>query len=139
MSAWPRRSAGFQYKRSEMSILVYKIIHFAGVFLLMISLGAVIAYVGSGGEKKDFAWRKTVAISHGVGLLLALLGGFGMLARLGIHWPWPGWVWGKFIIWLILGAMIALAYRRILSGAMQWWTVVILGIIAAYLGGMKPF
>ena len=122
-----------------MSLQVYKIIHFAGVFMVMVSLGAVIAYAAAGGEKKNFAYRKTVGMNHGLGLFLALLGGFGMLARLEIHWPWPGWVIGKLLIWLLLGAMIAIAYRGKLSGKVQWWGIILLGVAAAYLGGMKPF
>jgi hypothetical protein len=72
-------------------------------------------------------------------MVLVLLGGFGMLARLGIHWPWPGWVLGKVIIWIILGGIIALIYRLPHVGKALWYIVLLLGTLAAYLAIMKPF
>jgi hypothetical protein len=72
-------------------------------------------------------------------MVLVLLGGFGMLARLGIHWPWPGWVVGKIIIWIILGGIIALIYRLPNAGKALWYIVLLLGAFAAYLAIMQPF
>lgn len=37
--------------------------------------------------------RRRIASGHGAGLFLVLLGGSGMMARVGIGGlPWPGWV-----------------------------------------------
>jgi hypothetical protein len=91
------------------------------------------------GGTRDHAWRKPVAITHGIGLFLVLLGGFGMLARLGIHWPWPGWVLVKVVIWIILGALGAVAARKTTLAQPLWWMTIVLGGLAAYVAGNKPF
>lgn len=75
------------------------------------ALGGVTLHVLNGGTK-EFANRKMIAITHGIGLFLILLGGFGMLARLGIIWPWPGWIVAKFIIWLAYGGLLTLVYKK---------------------------
>ena len=74
---------------------VYKFIHFLGIIMIFVSLGGVMVHVFNGGAKADNIWRKPAGITHGIGLFLVLLGGFGMMARLGIQWPWPGWLFVK--------------------------------------------
>lgn len=118
---------------------VYKVLHITGVFMVMISLGGVFLYAATGGEKADNPWRKMVAITHGVGLLITLVAGFGLLARLGLVSGMPGWAWAKLVVWLLLGAFIALAYRRKLSPIVLWWGTIVLGAVAAYFAGYKPF
>jgi hypothetical protein len=54
-------------------------------------------------------------ITHGLGLLLVLVAGFGMLAKLGIHGV-PTWAALKLIIWVALGAFAALAYKENMAG-----------------------
>ena len=93
-----------------MPIHVYQFLHYAGILLVFTSLGAVALHVLSGGTKDSNPMRKLVAITHGVGLVLVLVAGFGMLARLGIH-SMPGWVIAKLVIWLFLGGAIALLYH----------------------------
>jgi hypothetical protein len=80
-----------------------------------------------------------VAITHGIGMVLVLVGGFGMLARLGIFWPWPGWIVGKIIIWLVFGVLIAVIGRVPALAKPLWWITIALGAIAAYLALNKPF
>ena len=120
-----------------MSLAVYKIIHFLGIIMLFMSLGGVLMVSISGGEESRKS-RKLLRINHGVGLLLILLGGFGMLARLGILWPLPGWVIAKILIWLMLGGLIALVLQSDLS-KLIWVMIILLGTVAAYLAIMKPF
>lgn len=122
-----------------MPATVYKVIHLLGIMMLFLSFGGVIVYAINGGARETNAWRKPAAITHGIGLLLALVGGFGLLARLGIGWPWPGWVIAKLIIWLIFAAVVGMAARRPAMGKALWWLLLILGGIAAYLAGAKPF
>jgi hypothetical protein len=118
--------------------LAYKNIHFIGIFMVLMALGGLLLHAINGGSK-DHSWRKPIAITHGVGIFLILLGGFGMLARLGIFWSWPGWVAGKVFIWVILGAGIALIFRKPALAKPLWWITIALGALAAYLGGNKPF
>jgi hypothetical protein len=121
------------------SYSVYKIVHLSGILMVFLSLGGAAMHAINGGEK-NHAWRKPVAITHGLGLLLALVGGFGLLARLGIaHGGLPGWVIAKLGIWLILGALLAVLIRKKNLAKSLWIFVIFLGGVAAYLAGYKPF
>jgi hypothetical protein len=121
------------------SYAVYKVIHLAGVLMVFLSLGGVATHSINGGEKKH-SWRKPIAITHGIGLLLSLVGGFGLLARLGIvHGGLPGWVWGKLVIWAVFAVMIGVLIRKPAFARPLWLVVIILGSGAAYLAGSKPF
>ncbi len=116
---------------------VYKILHLIGIFMVMISLGGVTTYAMNGGDKNDNRFRKALGITHGVGLLIVLVAGFGLLARLGIGWP--GWVFVKLIIWVIFGGFSAVAYRLGSKGQGLWYVLIVIGALAAYLAVMKPF
>ena len=115
----------------------YNVLHFFGIMLTFVSLGAMI-YHAKLGQGKAHPLRRLAILSHGIGLFLVLLAGFGMLARLQIHWPWPGWVVGKLIIWLILGGLVAVFYRKPQPAAVWWGLVVILGTTAAWMAVFKP-
>lgn len=106
--------------------------------MVLMALGGVLLHRINGGTR-TYSWRKPVAITHGVGMFLVLLGGFGMLPGLGIHWPWPGWVIGKVIIWIVFGALIALIFRKPTLAKPLWWITIALAGLAAYLAGNKPF
>lgn len=121
-----------------MSLLVYKNIHLLGVFMMLMALGGLILHRINGGTR-EHAWRKPVAITHGIGLLLALIGGFGALARLGIFWPLPGWAIGKLVIWLVFGALVAVIFRSPALAKPLWWVTIVLAVLAAYLALHKPF
>ncbi|MGH7382612.1 MAG: hypothetical protein ACREKR_10360 [Candidatus Methylomirabilales bacterium] len=118
--------------------LVYKNIHLVGVFMILMALGGLLLHSITGGTQ-EHSWRRPVAITHGVGLLLVLLGGFGMLARIGIYWPWPGWVTGKIIIWMLFGGLVGVIFRRPGLARSLWWVAIALAGLAAYLAGHKPF
>ncbi len=115
----------------------YKLIHLIGLMLLFFGFGGVLvtSYAGFTLPKKA---RIFAMMSHGIGLLFILLGGFGMLARLGLAKDMPSWVYSKLLIWLVLGGAIALAKRK----ADLAWTMLISFIIlastAAFIGLTKP-
>ena len=113
----------------------YKFIHYLGLTLIIMALGAAHLQ-GLLGTGKSHTRRKLVGISHGVGMFLSLLGGFGMLAKLGIHWPWPSWVLAKFIIWIVLGALLPFAYR--IKQPLIWWAMPVLVAVSGYLALTKP-
>jgi hypothetical protein len=119
-----------------MSYQVYKILHLLGLTLVVLSLGGIIVHAINGGTKATNAFRKGAVITHGVGLLLLLVAGFGMLARLGIH-SFPGWVVGKVVIWLALGAFVAFGYKQHLAKKL-WFAVPVLVVVAATLAITKP-
>ncbi len=91
------------------------------------------------GASSDDSPTKTLKLMHGVGLLLLLLGGFGMLAKLDLFWPLPAWTWVKLLVWIALAASLPLVKKKPES-ARTWWTlIIVLGALAAYLGAFKPF
>jgi len=113
----------------------YKVIHVIGVMLLLLSLGGYLmlsANPSAGG-------RKLAAITHGISVLIILVAGFGLLARLGFFGSggWPLWVWVKLLIWLILAVIIVLIKR--IPGLMPvlWFVIPALGAIAAYMAVYK--
>lgn len=109
-----------------MDPLTYKIIHYVGIFTLMISLGSLFT-----------KYNKGAVMGHGIGLILILLGGFGMQAKMSLGFP--NWLIVKIVIWFIFGAAIVLAKRGILKGPSAWIVMIVLATAAAYLGMMKPF
>jgi uncharacterized membrane protein SirB2 len=115
-----------------MSLQFYKLLHIIGILLTFSALGGVFVYAGNGGNKEGNSLRKVIAISHGVGLVLLLVSGFGMLAKLGLSFPM--WVVPKLVIWLALGAAIALGYRKPEKAVLLWTGSVALGSIAALIG-----
>jgi hypothetical protein len=121
------------------SYSVYKIIHLVGVLMIYLSLGGVATNVINGGGKKH-SWRIPIAITHGLGLVLSLVGGFGLLARLGIvQGGLPGWVWAKVGIWLLFAVLVTLLVRKPGVAKPVWALTILLGAVAAYLAGSKPF
>ena len=82
--------------------------------------------------------RKLVMITHGVGMLMVLVAGFGLLAKLGTS-QGTGWVIGKLVLWLSLGAVIVVLNRRPQWARSMWYLIPILGGLAVYLAVYKPF
>lgn len=116
----------------------YSLLHLVGAFLLFFGFGVSLmqSRLDEAGQQ---AARRWAGILHGLGLAVLLVAGFGLLARLGIHWPWPGWVWGKVIVWLALGGVIV-AYKRSLGPVYaRIIAVLALGALAAWLAVYKPF
>lgn len=118
-----------------MSYEIYKVLHLLGLTLVCMSLGGIMLYAINGGSKASNSFRKGVMITHGVGLLLLLVAGFGMLAKQGIHGV-PTWVGGKLVIWLALGAFVGLAYKQQLAKRL-WFAVPLLVVAAAWLAIAK--
>lgn len=97
-----------------MSYPVYKLIHFLGIFMVIAALVAAGIHVLRGGTRANDPYRKLLSAAHGIAVFLILLGGFGMLARLGIMsggGGLPGWIILKLVIWVAVGALMALPYR----------------------------
>lgn len=102
------------------SYQVYKLVHLLGVLMLFLSFGGLILQAINGGDR-NHPWRKLLMITHGIGILLALVGGFGLLARIGIIWPWPGWAVTKMAIWVVLTALPAIVVRNPSWATGFWW------------------
>ena len=114
-----------------MSYELYKVIHLFGVFMLMSSLGVLCAVSIGGGDQSRA--KKFAGIGHGAGLLIVLVAGFGLIARLDIGSPFPLWIWLKIGIWFALGGM-SVVIRKVKGNAAFWiYLVPMLGALAAYL------
>lgn len=123
-----------------MPYAAYKWLHLIGVFLLLLALGSVATHAMNGGTRESNAARRLSSISHGVGLLLVLVAGFGLLARLHIMGAGlPGWVWAKIGVWVVLGGMLVLPYRMPRHAGALWGVTLLLAAVAAWLAIYKPF
>jgi hypothetical protein len=113
----------------------YQIIHLIGVFMVFIAYGGLIVRSATGSQDRGI--RRLGVLTSSIGLFLILLGGFGLLARL--NYGWPGWVLVKIVIWVVLGALIAVINRKPEYSQLTWWTTILLGVIALLLVVLKPF
>lgn len=132
-----------------MPYAVYKIIHYLGMFTVFVTLAALCARAAwtvasaSSPDRSAAAvpGKRLLMVLHGIGLFLVLLGGFGMMARLGLThgFGFPVWIWIKIGIWLAAGALVVVPKRR------PGWSVpllVTLPLLAALAGAValyKPF
>jgi len=114
-----------------LSVAAYKVVHILGVLLVFVAFGAAL---GDGSRKK------LASMTHGIGLLIVLIAGFGAMARLGISGPgnWPLWIWLKLLIWLVLGAAMTVAKKSPAAAKALWWLLPLVGASAAYLALFKP-
>ena len=105
----------------------YLIIHLTGISLLALGVGGMMA----GGEK-----RKTFAMLQGLGLLVMLVSGFGLIAKLGGGFPHFAIV--KIVLWLVIG-MLPMLFRKLKTPlpAAILISLILVGTMA-YLGVMKP-
>ena len=124
-----------------MSLTVYKLIHILGILLVFLGLGGR-AVLAAQEDPKKAPGHKLVGMLHGLGLLIVLFGGFGMLAKLGLNGEeleGLGWVLGKIIIWILLGASILVPVRKPQLTSSWLVGVTILALVAGYLAFYMPF
>lgn len=110
-----------------MTIPFYTWLHLAGIALLLLATGGLT-------QDREGTSRKLLTAAHGAGLILALVGGFGLLARYEIHWPWPTWVFVKVGIWFVFGSSLTLIKKLPNLRTPIWWGAWVLFLVAAYLG-----
>lgn len=111
-----------------MSIAFYHIAHIIGLVFVFIGFGALLS---SESSRTAMKW-------HGIGLLISLISGFGLLAKLGIFKSMPTWVWIKIGLWLVLGFLPVLARRRVVAAPVVVILAVVIAGVMGYLGYLKP-
>lgn len=116
-----------------MSYEFYKIMHFVGLVMLFLGLGGRIIFLAA---KVENPAGKVCSIFHGLGLLLVLVAGFGLLARLQIGFP--GWVYVKIAAWIGLGALTLLPKKKPQLGSLAFVSAIILAGLAVYFVVAKP-
>ena len=115
-----------------MSYTLYKVIHFFGIFLILLSLGAIASHRLQGGKKENFKNRKFFMGFHGLGLLLSFVAGFGLIAKSGYHFG-NGWIYIKLFVWLCLGIYPVIFYRQKVNNKKPFLillSLLVLGILA---------
>ena len=110
-----------------MDATTYKIIHLIGISALALGVGGMMA----GGSN-----RKAFAICQGVGLLVMLVSGFGLLAKL--HLGFPHFALVKTVLWVVIAVLPMVARRLKLPLAAAMLISLTLVGIMAWLGVMKP-
>ena len=119
----------------------YEILHVIGLVMLFVAIGGVATHAANGGIKATSSTRPLIGTIHGLGALLILVGGFGMLARLGfLHGAnFPGWLWVKILVWVILSAVVLIPYRRPGLAKPFLLLLPLLAGVAVYMALYKPF
>lgn len=119
----------------------YRTLHFAGIIFLFGGLiGGLIAGLALSATKTEFTGqaRKMAFLTHGLGMALMLVSGFGMAAKLGYFGDLPNWIYSKLVIWLLLGLAMSLAKRKAQLG----WPLLVLfsglGMTAIFIAVNKP-
>ncbi|MEI6739688.1 MAG: hypothetical protein WCK74_05180 [Gemmatimonadaceae bacterium] len=118
---------------------IYEIIHIIGIAMLFAAIGGVAIHAANGGSKANTSTRGFMAALFGTGSFLILLGGFGMMARLGIvrGMP-PGWILVKMVIWLVLSAIVLVPYRKPALAKPFAILLPLLAGLAVYMAVYKP-
>lgn len=114
---------------------LYQILHLTGVFMVFLAYGGLIIRSALGSDHKGI--RRMGAITSGIGLVLMLVGGFGLVAVMDLGFPI--WVIVKSVIWVLLGGMIVAINRLPRLAQDLWWSTLVLGVIALLMVVLKPF
>ena len=108
----------------------YKVMHILGLSLVLTALG---------GAALSAAKSKIPPILHGIGMVLILVSGFGMIAKYGYELASTPWLHVKLTLWVVVGALIALARRVPKAAAAVYIGGPVLVAFAAYSAIYKPF
>jgi uncharacterized membrane protein SirB2 len=122
--------------------LALKAVHVFGVFLVVIGVAGIAADAASGRPKGENPASRLLAALHGLGLLIVLLAGFGMLAKVmrTPSMPSPAWATAKLAIWALFAAAAVIPRRW--PRTARWVLVAglpFLGAAAAVVAILKPF
>jgi hypothetical protein len=112
-----------------MSPTIYYILHVTAVLVLT---GYTFYAFAAAPET-----RKRVMMITGIASLLALVGGFGLQAKLG--YGFPGWLIVKIVCWIGLSALAGIGYRRRGAAGALAAVALLLAFVAIVMVYMKPF
>jgi hypothetical protein len=119
-------------EKTMLSYTTYKLVHLVGIFVLLsgvAGLWTLELFSDSAGYAKA---RKGLMAMHGIAIFVVLFGAFGTLARLGIDFPWPPWIWLKIGIWVVLGGLPALLSRSSGASKVLFLIAPLLAAVAAW-------
>lgn len=113
-----------------MSVQLYQIVHIFSVILMTAVTFSALAAPRPENKRRAMMWSGILAV-------LALVSGFGLLARLGL--AMRGWVIVKVVCWLGLTALTSLAFRQPGQGRSLALLTLIAVFLAVSMVVMKPF
>ncbi|MCE2802893.1 MAG: hypothetical protein LW836_05120 [Gemmatimonadetes bacterium] len=118
----------------------YKVLHVLGIALTLVALGGMTVHALNGGRKAENVARRLLIGMHGTGVLFILVGGFGLLARIGFaHGSgFPFWLWVKIGLWTLFAVIAAIPYRKPESGRALLLALPVLAMAAAAMAVYKP-
>ena len=108
----------------------YQVLHIVGISMVFLGYGALLAR--SMAAPENVSVRKLGSITSGIGLLLILVAGFGLVAKLGYNYT-ETWILVKFVIWLLLGGLIVLINRKPQLAMLLWCLLIALSATAAIM------
>lgn len=121
-----------------MDALTYKLLHIFGLLLTFTAIGGMVYHMANGGSKESAKpTRWMIGAAHGAGLLILVISGFGMLAKLSLGFE--TWVVAKLAIWIFIGMVSAIVWRKPKMAPMLWFALPVLGAVAGWLALFKPF
>lgn len=121
------------------SYQLYNLLHILGIVLVFMSIGALAFHGANGGTKETNKVRGLIMSSHGIGLLLIVVAGFGMLARTrSMAAGLPGWLHPKLLIWVLVAAAPMILNRKPQWGKALWFVFPLLAATAAYFAINHP-
>ena len=122
-----------------MSYTAYKLIHFLGIFTLLTTVASSAVHVLRGGTRADHPYRRLLLPVNALAAFFVLLGGFGMLARLGVsHAGLPGWIWLKLSIWVLFLGALRLVFRDAAFARALLVALPLFAVLAAAIALYKP-
>ena len=121
-----------------MSFEFYKILHLIGLFLLLSGLMGML-FLKISKINLEGALKRLLFMSHGLGLLLILVSGFGQMARLGLVSEIPHWIYIKLLIWAYFGAAVVLIKKKgDTMGRALYGAFITIFAVAAVIAILKP-
>src|SRR5258708_2098765 len=99
-----------------MSVEFYRVVHVSGILLLFSGLAGLWGTYASGSAPKK-SLRIALSSIHGIGMVVLLVSGFGLAAKLGLVGSLPVWLYLKMSVWLLLGGSMVMAKRKADWGA----------------------
>jgi dipeptide/tripeptide permease len=112
------------------------VLHLLGLALLTYGFGVLLT-TSSARLDENKKLRLPGVLTHGIGLLILIVTGFIMFFQ--VKYSTHAWIGIKFVIWLVLGGMIALIRRKPEKRNVWMLCLLILVAAAAYLGRTKAF
>lgn len=116
----------------------YSFLHICAVITVLMSLAIVAMHISQGGTKLNLKARKGLAIAHGLSLVVALVAGFGLMARAGYQFSSSPWIHIKLMCWILLGVYPLFLYRGWIPRKFALAGFCAIALLAVYTVVFKP-